>query len=170
MIWGLQIVYFCGLLAGRQNLSSPTCETCRHFCLNLSLGGGKDSWRGIRGGLHQKGEWCHHFSIIGRSQESGSSSIVLWTGLSVSLALGISFFVNNIEREETAVLWGQKDLCYSKVQARLVLCLEMEKHLPLTVHSPCKEPASSGLTSQGLHCICSQMPLLPKSLPEEWGR
>lgn len=109
MIRGLQIVYFCELLTGRQNLNSPTCETCRDFYLNVSQGG-DDSCSGIRGGLHQKGEWYHRFSIVGRSWESGSSCIVLWTDLSVSLVLGIEFFLNNVERKEAVALWKDRVL------------------------------------------------------------
>lgn len=168
MIWGLQTLHFCKLLTGRQNLSSPTCEMYRHFYLCVSLRGEEDSWNSAK-------EFCiilpFQHQYFGKSWESGSTSVALWTELS-ALFLGISFVVNTMERKETIGLGKDKEICATaRTLARLVIYLEKEKHLPSSVHSHCKELANSGLGTQGCTAFSTKWLFFPKAIcHRQWGR
>lgn len=98
--------------------------------------------------------------------------MVLWTVLNASLFLGISFFVNTFERKETTVLWKDKEIhATARPWARLVLYLEMEKLIPSSVHSHCKELASSGFGTQGCAAFSTKWFSFPKAIYQrEWGR
>lgn len=61
IFWGLRILRFCKLLAGRENVNVPTSEI--DFCVFVSLGGEGDSGNGYRGGLHQRGDPYLHFGV-----------------------------------------------------------------------------------------------------------